>query len=420
MVFDGFDYMIFSFTMPQIMREMDLGFIAAGSLTSFSLIGMLVGGIASGILADRFGRKRILNVGVLLYALFTFPIYFAQTFDAIAVCRILSGVGVGAVIPLGLVLVSEYSPSKHRATYAALSRVFMMFGWVLAGLAAMFIVARFNEWRWCYLLGGLPAIYAIVMHRFVPESVHWLLSKGRIEEGMRILNDINDKLNVPAAPYTFDEITLPQSGQKGTLREVVSKKYLRSTIGLWLIALVTCSLSYGLTTWMPTVLESTEHLDIVAAYGLTTIMNAMGCLGVVSAGFMADKIGRLKSTYLSLALAAISVVVMALMGLQGSFLLPAIVLMGFAINYATQSDTPITIDVYPTEIRGTAQAAVSTVARLGGTATPLIIGVVLESGNNFAIVLMVFLVPLALTAIITKICIKVETKGKRLEELGAF
>lgn len=420
MVFDGFDYMIVSFTMPEIMREMDLGFIAAGSLTSFSLLGMLIGGIVSGVLADKIGRKRVLNISVALYAIFTAPIYFVHSFDVFAVCRVLSGIGVGAVIPVGLVLVSEFAPSKHRASYAALSRVFMMFGWVLAGLIAMFVITRFNEWRWCYLFGGLPALYAILMHKFVPESVHWLLNKEYTKEAMRIVNDINSKLKHPESEYFFEEIILHKSTPKNTLREVVSKKYLRSTLGLWLIAFVTCSLSYGLTTWMPTVLESTEYLDVTSAYGLTTLMNAAGCLGVMVAGLMADKIGRLNSTYLSLAIAAVSVVVMAKLGFQiQQLLLPAIVFMGFSINYATQSDTPITIDVYPTAIRGTGQAAVSIVARFGGIITPLVIGAVLESGSSFAIVLLAFLVPLALTAIITKICIRGETKDKKLEVLGA-
>lgn len=112
MVFDGFDYMIVSFTMPQITEEMQLGFIATGSLASFSLLGMLIGGFLSGYLADRFGRKHVMNVSIMIYALLTVPIFFVHTYDAFAVCRILSGIGVGAVIPLSVTIVSEYAPTS--------------------------------------------------------------------------------------------------------------------------------------------------------------------------------------------------------------------------------------------------------------------------------------------------------------------
>ena len=94
MVFDGFDYMIVSFTMPQITEEMQLGFIATGSLASFSLLGMLVGGFLSGYLADRYGRKHVMNASIMLYALLTVPVFFVTTYDAFAVCRIMSGIGI--------------------------------------------------------------------------------------------------------------------------------------------------------------------------------------------------------------------------------------------------------------------------------------------------------------------------------------
>ena len=105
MVFDGFDYMIVSFTMPQITQEMSLGLIETGSLASFSLLGMLVGGFVSGYLADRFGRKHVMNVSIMLYAILTVPIFFVHSYDAFALCRIFSGVGVGAVIPLSVTIV---------------------------------------------------------------------------------------------------------------------------------------------------------------------------------------------------------------------------------------------------------------------------------------------------------------------------
>lgn len=419
MVFDGFDFMIVSFTMPQISSEMQLGLIATGSLASFSLIGMLVGGFFSGYLADRFGRKHVLNVSIMIYSVLTVPIFFAHSYDVFALCRIFSGVGVGAVIPLSVTLVSEYAPTRHRGAFVTLTKMFMMLGWVLAGLVAMYVVPRFG-WRICYLIGGFPFLYGIAMYFMIPESVQWLMRKGRTDEAMKIINRINSKLTYPhPGGYKASEIAITPAEGKGQLRELLSKKYRRVTIGIWLVAFTTCALSYGLTNWLPTVLVSSGY-TVESSYGLTTLMNALGCLGAMCAGFVADRIGRIRSTYLAIGLAALSVVFTAVFGLGVGLMVPAVIFMGFAINYAYTTPQPITIEAYPTEIRATGQACVTTVARIGGLIIPIIIGGALQSGSTFATVLLVFLLPLALAAVFTKFLIRDETKDASIEELDSL
>ena len=417
MVFDGFDYMIVSFTMPQITQEMSLGLIETGGLASFSLLGMLVGGFVSGYLADRFGRKHVMNVSIMLYAILTVPIFFVHSYDAFALCRIFSGVGVGAVIPLSVTMVSEYAPTAHRGAYVTITKTFMMLGWVVAGLTAMYVVPAFG-WRLCYLIGGFPFVYGILMHFLMPESVQWLLGQGRTSEALAIVNKVNASLDHPRpGGYALGDIAVTPAVKGGQLRQLVSPRYRRVTLGIWLVAFATCSLSYGLTNWMPTVLLSSGY-SVSASYGYTTLMNLLGCAGAVVAGVAADRIGRIRSTYVALALAAVSVVFTAVFGF-GGMMIPACIFMGFAINYAYMTPAPITIEAYPTEIRATGQACVTTVARVGGFITPLVIGGALQTGSTFSTVLVVFLVPLALAALFTKLLIKRETRGVQLEALGA-
>lgn len=418
MIFDGFDFMIVSFTMPQITSEMELGLVATGSLASFSLAGMIIGGLVSGYLADKFGRKQVLNISVMFYALLTIPIFFVHSYDMFACCRVLSGVGIGAVIPLSVTLVSEYAPTKYRGTFVTATKMFMMLGWVIAGLVAMYVVPNFG-WRMCYLIGGFPLIYGILMYLLIPESAQWLMRKGRTEEALVVVNKINARLDNPRSePYTANQIKLVPAQPKGQFRTVVSKKYIRVTVGIWLVAFSTCALSYGLTNWMPTVLIAGGY-SVTSSYGLTTLMNALGCVGALFAGLIADKIGRIKSTYLALALAGFSVIFTAVAGFHNGMIVPACIVMGFAINYAYTTPQPITIEAYPTEIRATGQACVTTVARIGGLIVPIVIGGALQSGSTFTTVLLVFLIPLCLAAVFTKFLIKNETKGRIIEELDA-
>ena len=147
---------------------------------------------------------------------------------------------------------------------------------------------------------------------------------------MKIINGINAKLDNPKeGGYTIEEIKVAPVEKKGTLKQVVSKKYLKVTIGIWLVAFTTCSLSYGLTNWMPTVLVQNGY-SVTASYGYTTLMNALGCVGAIVAGVAADKLGRLKSAYVAFGLAAISVVFMAVAGI-GSMIIPACIIMGFSM-----------------------------------------------------------------------------------------
>lgn len=419
MVFDGFDFMIVSFTMPQISSEMQLGLIATGSLASFSLIGMLVGGFFSGYLADKFGRKHVLNISIMIYSILTVPIFFVNSYDLFALCRIFSGVGVGAVIPLSVTLASEYAPTAHRGAFVTLTKMFMMLGWVLAGLVAMYVVPRYG-WRICYLIGGFPFLYGIAMYFMIPESVQWLMRKGRVDEAMTVVNKINSKLKHPRpGGYAAEDIAIMPAESKGQLRVLLSPKYRRVTIGIWLVAFTTCALSYGLTNWLPTVLVNSGY-TVESSYGLTTLMNALGCLGAICAGVVADRIGRINSTYLAIGLAALSVIVTAFMGLGAGYMIPAVVFMGFAINYAYTTPQPITIEAYPTEIRATGQACVTTVARIGGLIVPIVIGGALQSGSTFATVLLVFLVPLALAALFTRFLIRDETKGASIEDIDTL
>ena len=416
MIFDGYDFMIVSFCMPMIMQEMDLGYIATGALSSWSLLGMLIGGFFSGILADRFGRRHVLNVSIMMYSLLTVPIFFIHSYDLFAICRICSGLFIGAVIPMSVTLASEYAPTKHRGKWVTISKMCMMLGWVIAGLVAMFVVPLFG-WRICFLIGGFPFVYGILMYFLVPESAHWLFREKKKKKAIKIINNINSKLDNPRPePYTIDEIEFEQAAPKSKLAEVLSPKYRRVTIGIWLVAFTTCALSYGLTNWMPTILSEGGY-ELTSSYALTTIMNAMGCVGTVFAGVMADRIGRIKSTYVACVLAVISVLFMAFFGFGYGLMIPACFLLGFSINYAYMTPQPITIEAYPTEIRATGQACVTTVARIGGLIVPILIGAVLESGQTFAIAIAFFIVPLILAMVFTKYLIRNETNGIVVEDL---
>ncbi|HWQ75133.1 MAG TPA: MFS transporter, partial [Syntrophomonas sp.] len=176
MVFDGYDYMIVSYTMPQIAEEWGLGAVAKGSLSSWSLIGLIIGGAMAGILSDKFGRRKTLTIAIAVYSLLTIPIYFANSFAMFAVFRVLAGLGLGACIPLVTTIFSESTPTNKRAIFITFGMAWMIVGWVLAGLLATWLVPLYG-WRLCYLIGGIPLLYSVFLYFKLPESAYWLANK---------------------------------------------------------------------------------------------------------------------------------------------------------------------------------------------------------------------------------------------------
>jgi len=182
--FDGFDYMIVAYTMPQIAEEWGLNEVQTGSLASWSSLGMLIGATISGVISDKIGRRRMISGFVLVFSLFTFPIYFVDSYEFYVLFRVCAGIGLGACVPVVSVMLSEFAPVNKRAIFISLNTCFMTVGYVLAGIVATIIIPIYG-WRFCYLLGGLPFLYAIYQYRHIPESPHWLASIRKKRRSLR-------------------------------------------------------------------------------------------------------------------------------------------------------------------------------------------------------------------------------------------
>ena len=205
-----------------------------GSLTTWGLLGMVLGGAVGGIMSDKIGRKKMLTIAVIFYGLFTLPQAFANDLVFFAAFRLIAGFGVGSCIPIVTTVFSETIPSKQRGVFVTIGMAGMVAGWVLAGVVGNPIcntatpilggftnevtylnadgssATMYANWRLCYLIGALPIIYGIVLHFFMHETPHWYANAGRMEEACKALNHLqrsagrkdhfDPKLVVPPKP----------------------------------------------------------------------------------------------------------------------------------------------------------------------------------------------------------------------------
>jgi MFS family permease len=380
LLFDGFDYMIVAYTMPQMAKEWVLTKVQTGSLASWSLLGLMIGGLFSGLVSDRIGRKKTLAFFVAFYSLLTFPIYFVQSFEMFAILRILSGIGLGACIPIAVTMMSESAPTKNRGYFTSSIMAFYIMGWVIAGIVAIYVVPVYG-WRVCYLTGGIPALYSLVLWFKMNESPHWLLGKGREEEAIEIIKEIVIIANGKADNWAHGSLVAPLPPKKVGVSAIFSKKYRKVTITNWTIYFMGSVVIYGITGWLPTLLVGAGY-GLVKGYSFAVLQNAFSILGAMSSGYVADIIGRKINVTLAWIFTAASVMILGCASNQWEVVICSVV-VGVIMNWGLSGTQPLLTEAYPTEFRNTGVAWAQAFGRVGGFLGPIAAGFIQQLGVGF-------------------------------------
>lgn len=416
MVFDGYDYMIVSYTMPQIAQEWGLSAIAKGSLSSWSLIGLVVGGALSGIISDKIGRRKTLTIAIGLYSLLTVPIYFSSSFTMFALFRVLAGVGLGACIPVVTTAFSESTPTNKRAIFITFGMAWMIVGWVAAGLVATAVIPLFG-WRLCYLIGGIPLLYSILLYFKMPESVYWLANKGYREKAVKALQNIERIATGKSTDWDPEALIIPPQPKQAGPKALFTKQYIGITAGIWIMYFCGCFIVYGINAWLPSLMLE-KGLAVSSAYGLAIAQNAAAIIANCSTGFVAEAVGRKKNLIISFAVGGSSVIIMANIGGGYGAILAACIFLGFAINYSITAVQPLMAEAYPTEFRNTGVAWCQAFGRIGGACAPIVAGMIIGLGKGYAVSFMFYAIPAVIGLLAAVFLVKKETKGKSLDELA--
>jgi MFS transporter, putative metabolite:H+ symporter len=172
---DAMDVGLISFVMAALAVQWDLSSTQLSWIGSIGFAGMALGATLGGLLADRFGRRQVFATTLLIFGLATGAAALSWSIGVLLVFRFLIGLGLGAELPVASTLVSEFAPARVRGRVVVLLEAFWAVGWTLSALIGYFVVPRSDDgWRWALALGALPALYAVVVRRRLPESVRFL------------------------------------------------------------------------------------------------------------------------------------------------------------------------------------------------------------------------------------------------------
>ncbi|GAB6991838.1 MFS transporter [Paenibacillus pini] len=379
---EGMDIMFISFAMTMIISEFKIDLATGGLISSITNVGMLLGGIIFGILADKFGRVKVFTYTIILFAIGTALTGLATSIGQIYLFRFIAGIGAGGEYGIGMALVAEAWPKNKQGRASSYVSVGAQYGVILAALLSAIILPTLG-WRALFFVGVIPVIFAFIVRKNLDESPEWLAAQK------------NTKVSKIA--------------EKSKLAQLFkTPRTAMTTISLMIMATVQIAGYNGLMIWLPSMLQKSQGLS-VSGSAIWTISTAVGMIiGMLTFGLFLDRFGAKRTFGLFLIASACAVFLYSYAtGSIGVLVGGAIV--GFFSNGMFAGYGALIGSLYPVQIRSTATNTIFNIGRAIGGFSPILVGYILQ---NYDIkVAMLYLAGLYCISFIVMLMLKKDDVG---------
>lgn len=398
-VLDGYDVALAAFAAPFIAKDFGVSKTELGMVLSGALIGMLAGSVIVAPIADRMGRRFTGVIGAIVIALGMFIGLFATAENGtmmLVISRIVTGVGVGALVAVVGVILSEYTNKRVYPMVMAIYAAAINIGGLLGALVVGPMLAE-HGWKFGWWVGFvLSALAAVGAYFLLPESLTWL-AEGRRPDALKQLNKILTKMRKPVLE------ALPQKSKTGADKKVGVSAILSGSL-LWQTVLMVAAYFtymvsfYFMTTWAPTTVASINQQPLLAPQ-LVIAFSIGGIAGNIVFGFIASYVNLriLTPVFLILATAALSY-----FGFAGATMPVAwwtLLIASFFVCAGTAGFYGIIPVLYPTLVRSTGYGVVIGLGRFGGVVAPILGGVCFDAGMGMTMAFTLFALPMLLAGI---------------------
>lgn len=363
-LFDAADVALLSFIMPLIKKEWLLNDNQIGLVSSITTVGMMFGAILFGYLADKFGKKNIIIITLLIFSVSNLVLALTTNVEQFMLVRFITGIGLGGELPVATTIIADSFSGHRRSKMLILVDSFWAIGWILASLLAFLFMPLYG-WRFTVIATSIMALYTLVIRRHLPEQT----------------NIKNKRLNLRIA-----------------LNEIWSKKYRRATICLSLLWFIIMFTYYGMFLWLPSVLIK-RGFSVVHSFGYTLIMSLAQLPGYFLAAYLMGKLSRKKVLGIYLVGTIIGAFLFGtaqnvFMVVFSSCLLSFFTLGAWGILIA------LTPTQYPMNIRGVGIGFTQSIGRIGATIGPYLIGFSLSINLSISTIFFYFVVSLIIGILI--------------------
>ncbi|MFJ4192536.1 MFS transporter [Pseudomonas sp. NPDC089534] len=415
-VADGYDLIVYGATVPSLMAEpgWNMTPAVAGMIGGWTLAGLMVGFLVSGWLTDRLGRRNLIMVGVLWFSVGSALCATAQSPQMLGVFRFFSGIGLGGVVPCAVALTIEYAPRQRRQLYNGLMLTGYSVGGIVSALAALALLPE-HSWRTLYALGGLYVLVLPVMYFLLPESVNYLVSRGRLDEartlGQRYAIDVDRLLQEQAAQHR------PQPVMQGSIgyRLLFSGMFRGAAILFIFGMFCTQLIIYGLNTWLPHLMREAGY-PLGSSLQFLLVLQLGAVIGTLAGAVFADRVGSKKVVVPYYLIGAVSLLALSQKP-DVAWLMLAVFGAGLGTIGASTLMYGFLAAYFPTTCRGAAVGAALGIGRAGAILGPMIggwiVGAHLDHQWNFY----AFALPAVLAALFASL---IPGTGARREPVGTM
>jgi AAHS family 4-hydroxybenzoate transporter-like MFS transporter len=388
---DGFDAQAMGYVAPALTTAMNIPRGVLGPVISSGLVGMMVGAMVSGPLADQFGRRPVLVGCVLIFGIGSLLTATAQTVEGLATFRALTGLGMGGAMPNAIALTSEYMPRRRRGTAVTTMICGFSLGAAVGGFVAAALIPRFG-WQSVFVAGGIaPLVIAGAAFLWLPDSIRFLLIKDAKDARARnSLQRIAPEVALPGALSPGLDESQPQKGF--AVAQLFTARRAAGTTLIWVVYFMNLLNLYFLNSWLPTIM-SDASIPVATAIRLTALFQVGGIGGALVLGALLD---RHFSFWVLAACFLWAAVCVFLIGASGSsiFLLGAtIASAGLGIIGGQNACHALTAAFYPTAIRSTGVGWALGIGRIGSIVGPVLGGLLLARGVPIGQVFWVAAIP---------------------------
>lgn len=363
-LFDAADVALLSFIMPLLKKEMLLTDGQVGLVSSITTVGMIIGAILFGYLADKFGKKNIIIITLLLFSISNLALALTQNLPQFLLVRFITGIGLGGELPVATTIIADSFSGHRRSKMLILVDSFWAIGWILASLLAFLFMPVYG-WRPTVIITSVMALYTLVIRRHLPEQT----------------NVKNEKLNLKVA-----------------FSQIWSKDFRRATICLSILWFIIMFTYYGMFLWLPSVLIK-RGFSVVHSFKYTLLMSFAQLPGYFLAAYLMGKLSRKKVLAVYLTGTIIGAFMFATA--QSEFL---VVFSSCVLSFFTLGAWGIMIALtptqYPLETRGVGIGFTQSIGRIGATIGPYLIGFSLGLGISVSTVFFYFVVGLVIGIIV--------------------
>ncbi|SAK82675.1 MFS transporter [Caballeronia ptereochthonis] len=378
LVIDGFDAQAMGYVAPAVIADWHVSKAALGPVFSASLFGMLLGALGLSVLADRIGRRPVLIGATLFFGLSMIATAFTNDLTVLSALRFVTGLGLGCIMPNAMALVGEFSTAAHRVKRMMLVSCGFTLGAALGGFLSAALIPAYG-WRSVFWIGGaVPLLLALAMIVALPESLQFLVLKGREARARAWLAKFDPALAIDASTRL---VVREKASAGAPVAELFRAGRGPVTLILWAISFMNLIDLYFLSNWLPTVMRDAGYTPGMAVL-VGTLLQTGGVLGTLSLGWFIERFGFVRVLLACFGLGAVCVGMIGGVAHAQVWLFVAVFASGFCIVGGQPAVNALAGHYYPTTLRSTGIGWSLGIGRIGSVIGPLVGGQMIALGSS--------------------------------------